>query len=972
MNWYDAVIEIKRAQENNQLVIFVGAGVSANSKIPTWGELIEKIATQIGYDRCDYCKCRKESCPEDDCGFRNHYCQEEYLRIPEYFYQSVGPEEYYKFIKSALHSDNKSNAIDSEVFRIYPHHVITTNYDSLLENSSEPNSQKYSVVYEDKGLLSNASDKYILKMHGDLEHIETIVLRETDYTVYEQKHPLISTFIKALLVNHTFVFIGYSLNDYNLNLIIGWINYFRKLHQINGGPQSFFITSKQTSDHEKARLLDEGINVVDISAMPKEVLTESSIPADITHDSAKRLLVFLKSITEVQLLRSYATLTPIINESLSVLAVYSKISILDLFASLSIGPYEMYGDELVLYDDALFNLIKQQCEENPLLRTTFAKAGISKVEHFGSDDEQINIPSNSLEPSEIQNYYLDNNYRKLFGVLNDNTDVAEIIFFYHILGVSYSSITPFLQKEKEKPDTDSIVAILLNRTRQWLVESAAIVDAGETLREVRRIFNTASSKYINATKFLYALFYSTEDYQQEMQKQLEKHEERYKHKPNSYISGHGHLNLWRIQAYAYDYYFFMLKNCIPIQYFTNSKEYLSYYIRAILCTYSPTSFFQQYDDSFFERTHREPYILNRIDLDIITKFCNSDSLKKWIEEYSVNELRLDAECNIVALFENLSDSLTVFYNRHWGDELVNLSIVAGLVSTSKAENTRLILSATATINSLIDAKRSLLEYFPAVYRLVSINRCVGESYAHQSLLQILVNPVVSDAIAERYSYQYQSVVKALSAFCTEELREKIVDITVAIENSQKKAYAAFTFRTIIPPAKEKKLINELVGSFSVNQLVTLVAEKRIELNVAKDAILQSLEACVSLREAQPGVKTFPDAVQSGIESLLILYLVGGEQFDLSQISKYKKYSEHLTFALDPENYDYSKVDIENYMWQNFMYSERFKHYFIEHKGELLTDNLEKLLSSSTAPDDVRRVVYGLLLDDSELRGYGKR
>lgn len=60
------------------------------------------------------------------------------------------------------------------------------------------------------------------------------------------------------------------------------------------------------------------------------------------------------------------------------------------------------------------------------------------------------------------------------------------------------------------------------------------------------------------------------------------------------------------------------------------------------------------------------------------------------------------------------------------------------------------------------------------------------------------------------------------------------------------------------------------------------------------------------------------------------------------------------------------------MWQNFMYSERFKHYFIEHKGELLTDNLEKLLSSSTAPDDVRRVVYGLLLDDSELRGYGKR
>ena len=176
---------------------------------------------------------------------------------------------------------------------------------------------------------------------------------------------------------------------------------------------------------------------------------------------------------------------------------------------------------------------------------------------------------------------------------------------------------------------------------------------------------------------------NTEEYQQAMQKQLEKHEERYKHKPYSYISGHGHVNLWRIQAYAYDYYFFVLKNNIPIQYFTNAEDYFSYYIRAILCTYSPTSFLQRDDDSFFEQTQREPYILNRIDLDIITKYCKSDNLRKWIEAYSVNGLKLDEECDIVTLFENLSDSLTLFHNRHWSDELVNLAIIAGLVSTSK-------------------------------------------------------------------------------------------------------------------------------------------------------------------------------------------------------------------------------------------------------------------------------------------------
>ena len=343
------------------------------------------------------------------------------IRIPEYFYQSAGSEEYYRFIKAVLQSDKASNAIDDEVFRIYPHHVITTNYDSLLEESTEPNAQKYSVVFEDKGLLANPSDKYILKMHGDLDHIESIVLKETDYTVYEQKHPLISTFIKALLVNHTFVFIGYSLNDYNLNLIIGWINYFRKYHQITGAPKSYFVTPGPTSDFEKARLKDEGIIVVDLCAMPEEVLTDSSIPAEITHDSAKRLLAFLKSITEIQLLRQYATLTPIINESFSVLAGYSKISFHDLFSSLAIGPHEVYGDVLVLYDDASFNLIKQQYDENPLFRDIFAKAGITKVERFRSEVDGIVFSSDALDLTETQQYYLGNNYKKLYEILNDKS-----------------------------------------------------------------------------------------------------------------------------------------------------------------------------------------------------------------------------------------------------------------------------------------------------------------------------------------------------------------------------------------------------------------------------------------------------------------------------------------------------------------------------------------------------------------------
>ena len=84
----------------------------------------------------------------------------------------------------------------------------------------------YKVICQDEELLANISDKYIIKMHGDIDKPETIILKESDYIDYEQTHPLISTFVKSLLVNSTFLFVGYSLNDYNLNLIIGWINFF--------------------------------------------------------------------------------------------------------------------------------------------------------------------------------------------------------------------------------------------------------------------------------------------------------------------------------------------------------------------------------------------------------------------------------------------------------------------------------------------------------------------------------------------------------------------------------------------------------------------------------------------------------------------------------------------------------------------------------------------------------------------------
>ena len=165
MNLVSALKSIKEAQDNNQLVIFVGAGVSKNSGLPSWYELIKNIADKIDYnEKCKNCDDKGDNCPKKDCKKRYEFSQEEFLKIPEYFFNcdnSINHKEYYDFISESLKYEKKVNLIDDEVFKILPRHIITTNYDTLLEDSNTVNRKLYTVVAKDADLLSNSKEKRV-------------------------------------------------------------------------------------------------------------------------------------------------------------------------------------------------------------------------------------------------------------------------------------------------------------------------------------------------------------------------------------------------------------------------------------------------------------------------------------------------------------------------------------------------------------------------------------------------------------------------------------------------------------------------------------------------------------------------------------------------------------------------------------------------------------------------------------------
>jgi len=198
-----SVKKIKSAIDNNKLVVFVGAGVSAIAGLPNWAELIEEYATELGLD------------------FKS-ISRDQYLKIPQYYHNERGFKEYFDVLKKKFSINYKPNVIHNLIFELNPAHIITTNYDRLIEIFDEQNGSNYFVVKKDEDLPYSSKNKMIIKMHGDID-IGNFVLREDDYLNYSINFRLIETFIKSLFATNLILFVGFSADDPNFNQIFNWV-----------------------------------------------------------------------------------------------------------------------------------------------------------------------------------------------------------------------------------------------------------------------------------------------------------------------------------------------------------------------------------------------------------------------------------------------------------------------------------------------------------------------------------------------------------------------------------------------------------------------------------------------------------------------------------------------------------------------------------------------------------------------------
>ena len=185
--------------------IFIGAGMSRKAGFVDWRGLLVEIAREIHLD------INKES---------------DLLAVAQFHENSHGGRARInevlidEFNKHAEITDNHSLIASLGVQSIW-----TTNYDNLIEIAFEKARKRLDV----KTTVANLSqtmrgrDAVLYKMHGDKAQPQDAVLTKGDYETYNEKRAAFSTILKADLIERTFVFLGFSFTDPNIDYILARI-----------------------------------------------------------------------------------------------------------------------------------------------------------------------------------------------------------------------------------------------------------------------------------------------------------------------------------------------------------------------------------------------------------------------------------------------------------------------------------------------------------------------------------------------------------------------------------------------------------------------------------------------------------------------------------------------------------------------------------------------------------------------------
>ena len=125
-----------------------------------------------------------------------------------------------EFTKAAQLTENHQILVRLPISSIW-----TTNYDTLLEDAirAAGKTPDIKLTHENLAQTRPGRDVVVYKMHGDVSQPQDAVLTKDDYEKYETTHRLFIENLKGDLISKTFLFLGFSFTDPNIDYVLSRI-----------------------------------------------------------------------------------------------------------------------------------------------------------------------------------------------------------------------------------------------------------------------------------------------------------------------------------------------------------------------------------------------------------------------------------------------------------------------------------------------------------------------------------------------------------------------------------------------------------------------------------------------------------------------------------------------------------------------------------------------------------------------------
>lgn len=250
----------------NKLIIFVGAGISVVSGLPTWDGFLEKFIVFCENIPKEYPRVAKlqevfnpsliQSSHSERLQNPVHVAtvmKSEIKKLPESIRKDIEDDFkrwFYDLFNDAEPNNNHKLIVETK----FPY-ILTSNYDLLIEDASKESKigLPSASFYEKERIAESIYQNHplIIHVHGKFTDVifDKIIFTSEDYAqIIKKAYPGFSFALQSLFLNHSALFVGYGASDPHLEDLIQEFSYWFDFNSDRNISRNYLVTKTERAN----------------------------------------------------------------------------------------------------------------------------------------------------------------------------------------------------------------------------------------------------------------------------------------------------------------------------------------------------------------------------------------------------------------------------------------------------------------------------------------------------------------------------------------------------------------------------------------------------------------------------------------------------------------------------------------------------------------------------------------------------